>query len=207
MDREKHQRMWKDAMAVFEGIKPGIRLIGLLRWGVPDGLEGESLTIQEHTLTSSAFYQLSNAHVERYYAYLLHLQDNPASSKWDRLSDRLFADIWETAFVDAGRDLVRTKFVYMESETGEGNTLSDSFGPGYYGMDPSQVETLYHLLAAEQIGVTLLSSGMMVPHKSCTGLYLAVEDPTELPRSGCSTCHGNSAGCAFCGKNPKIGHR
>ncbi len=83
-------------------------------------------------------------------------------------------------------------------ELAERLCLSDSFGPGYYGMKTQDTIKLLALLEGDAIGVTCRESGVMVPLKSCTGIYLVTDSTAPLPDLECETCLGNTGNCRLC---------
>ena len=54
------------------------------------------------------------------------------------------------------------------------------------------------LLDADLIDVWVKDSGLMIPQKTCTGLYLVLNRNDIKADVACMQCRGNSAGCMFC---------
>ena len=69
---------------------------------------------------------------------------------------RVFEDMWGTALTDSARILLRERFL-------EDTNLSDSFGPGYYGMRPEEMRKIGGLLDIGELGIEIRETGMMVP--------------------------------------------
>ncbi len=110
--------------------------------------------------------------------------------------EKFYVDMWGGAYLDALR-------FSLEKELGnnagrKGLSLSESFGPGFYGMDISETENIAKILDFGSLGVQLDPSGGLRPAKSCCGLYLAVSDSYHSPGAECASCKGSSAGCRFC---------
>ena len=109
-----------------------------------------------------------------------------------QVSDQVIADLWVNAYITAAEAVFRE---YLEKQYG---TLSDRFGPGLYGMSEGSARRLARLADMRKIGISLTESGMMIPAKSCCGLYFAVEDTYRNLDAECLYCKGNATGCAGC---------
>lgn len=105
--------------------------------------------------------------------------------------DQLYADIWGSAFTDAVR------FLMMEAFAVE-NRLSDSFGPGFYGMDVGEMEKIGTLLDFSTIGIELRNGKILVPLKACAGIVFAVDDGYRMMKRECMDCRGTHASCRLC---------
>lgn len=116
--------------------------------------------------------------------------------------ETFYQDTWETACLDATRDILKEVLggdMNGELYTNHGDVfISSAFGPGYYGMDISEVEKFFKLLDADEIGVKINQSGIMIPSKSNVGFYIVVNKKTKLPKDSCKSCIGNKDGCKFC---------
>ena len=165
---------------------------GALRWDKdkPDAMTLCTATNQdEFTFTCNAFEQIDKDSVLGVYGYLLtagvYMLDDS-----EPIMRQLYADIWGTAFVDAGLDILKTR-------------LSDGapfvcVGPGFYGMDHEQINHFFTLLDGAKIGMELLHHRLMKPLKSCAGFLILANDPAKLPPADCANCLGNHKGCLFC---------
>ena len=74
----------------------------------------------------------------------------------------------------------------------------ESFGPGFYGMDVTQVGNYFNLLDAEKINVKVKDNSLMLPLKSCAGFFIVVEDESKLPSVDCISCMADHKGCNYC---------
>ena len=68
-----------------------------------------------------------------------------------------------------------TASAYLEYKSDEfektlGENLGYRFCPGYQGTDLKDIRTIYDILKASKIGITLLDSNLMVPQKSMIGI-------------------------------------
>ena len=76
--------------------------------------------------------------------------------------------------------------------------ISDSFGPGFYGMDISYIKDFFSFMNNEEIGMSLMKSGMMLPIKSFAGFFIVLEKGSKLPESACQNCIMKTKSCVFC---------
>lgn len=110
--------------------------------------------------------------------------------------NQIYADYWGTAYVDAIRTLAKEEM--RSSFRAEGLEMSESFGPGFFGMDISEIGSIAEILDFEGIGVRIGRGGLMEPEKSCCGIFLLVNEGYEKPKAECESCMGGSAGCSLC---------
>jgi hypothetical protein len=160
-----------------------------------ESIKGANIEINDLVFSCQALDQIDRGKVTRVYAYLLTIGQLSFDS--DSVLDLFYADAWGTAYVDAGRDLLRAWLQNLDTAV-KGEFVSDSFGPGFYGMGMDQLAKFFQLLEAEQIGIKLNGSTMMLPLKSCAGFFLVVEGEGQLPGNDCKSCLSESKGCNFC---------
>ena len=149
-----------------------------------------------------AFSQIEEGSVEGAWFYainagLFDLED-------EALMLQLYADMWGTAYAEAAMECLKSRF--EDSPLMEGKLLSDNFGPGYYGMDVSEIMSFPRVVDYEQAGIKISDSGIMEPAKTLTGLFLAVDASSgyhHIP-ANCRDCSGRmaKAGCRFCVLKP-----
>lgn len=202
--KEKHKSMMDDALEVRNRILDDINIRAVVSSFSQEKLKGKVIDINGVTFACNALEQIRHESICEIYAYILTVGmiDLPNTS----LLELLYADTWGTAYVDAGRDILRALIRDMVCEAHRGNTdektgrlfVSDSFGPGYYGMDVTQVKLFFEILDSKKIGVKMTENGLMVPIKSCTGFYIVVDDEKQLPGADCKSCLSNAKGCQFC---------
>jgi hypothetical protein len=80
--------------------------------------------------------------------------------------------------------------------------VSDSIGPGYYGLGLESVTTFFQLLPCESIGMKLVH-GSLWPAKSAVGFYLVSKEDLSIPKKDCKNCLAAGKSCEFC-KNSLI---
>jgi len=105
--------------------------------------------------------------------------------------EQVYAYIWGTAFTDAARE-------YFKHEILKDKEVSDGFGPGFYGMPMTQMKNIAALADAEKINVAVKENGLLVPLKSCAGIYFEVDGRYKKMKKECGECWGNPSGCTMC---------
>lgn len=197
--KEKHERMMKDAMAVRRNGVNGIDIKAEILYCQSDVYGNGKIRTPDMELTCPVFDHIDDDKVKGVYFYIITSGECYANE--ENIMELLYADIWGTSYVDAGRDLLQR---YLEEDlkhrlaAEDKYGLSVSFGPGFYGMDMDAARGIYNLFENKPIGVDLREAGIMVPLKSCIGLYMAVEKGVWMPGKECRDCIGNVQGCNFC---------
>ena len=193
IDREgsKFERMKKDAAHIRQMLKNRITPRGQYICFDKDEitLSGKKLWAGKQEFACKAFEQLRESSIKGLYIYACSAGDYTLPDE-DVLS-QVYADIWGTAFTDAIRMLIKKEF---ESKA----KISDSFGPGFFGMPTREVEKIKSLLDFKQLGIEVRDSAIMVPLKSCAGLYFIVDDDYKPINSQCAFCYGTETSCKFC---------
>lgn len=204
-NKEKHQRMMKDGLkARIEGLE-GIDikvLISAYDAGVFSD-EDKKIIIGETEFKCKAFEQLSSENIIEIYAYIITAGELIYSDE-DNILKQLYSDIWGTAYTDAGRDLLEDYLREygqnrFKGESGKDIFLTNSFGPGFYGMETSQTKDFFEILNGYEIGVEVRDTGVMVPLKTCAGFYMLVNDKACIPSPDCQECFSDHKNCEFCG--------
>jgi hypothetical protein len=136
---------------------------------------------------------------------------------------KLYAHMWGTAYVDAGRVILENRIREQalaepadggSAGAGDGDrdpkgagsggpekgdpVLSPAFSPGFYGMDNKNNITIVDLLGAGEIGVRCVDTGVMLPIKTCTGIFFVTDDGVRFPGDECLVCIGNKKSSAEC---------
>lgn len=196
---EKYRRMLKQGMDIKDRIRDRVDIKAVVSSFPGSSIKGSKAELNGVTFECNAFQRLSPEHISGVYAYLLtagifELDDG------EPILDQLYADIWGTAYVDAGIEVLKKIVEADLNDDGRSGDIIvlDSFGPGFYGMDVNQVCRFFELLEGDKIGVTVRSSCLMLPLKSCSGFFVGVDDKTSLPGSDCKSCRSEYKNCAFC---------
>jgi hypothetical protein len=202
-DREKYASMFQQGLRVREEIFSGVGLQAVVRRFSAEGLSGADLILGEVKFKCTAFERLSQESVVAIYAFIIsgkgfELEQGP-------LMEQFYADTWGTAYIDAGRDELRALLGLRHdaslkaTETKPGNLfITDSFGPGYYGMSTDQIKLFFEILDSKQIGVELAGDSVMLPLKSCAGFFVITDGNSAIPGSDCRSCSAEASGCNFC---------
>lgn len=188
-ESEKIRRMLSEGMEIKEEIKDRISIRAVVSSFGKGALSGNVAEVNGVSFVCNAFEQINPGSVQTLYAYLLTagIYELPDETPIIR---QLYADIWGTAFVDAGLEILKARL--------SGGFAFEAFGPGFYGMDIDQIGKFFDLLASEKIGVNVRNSSLMLPLKSCAGFLVVVDDESKLPDSDCKSCRADHKGCEFC---------
>ena len=195
LDRPKHQKMMEEGLAVRDEGIAGINIRAKINIYSKDVYVNSKIQVGEDLLECHAFEQIDSENVEQIYVYVLTAGELIYSDD-DPIMKQLYSDIWGTAYTDAGRDLLEATL--KNKLASQGLFLSDSFGPGFYGMENTKTREIFSIVDTDELGVEVRESGIMVPLKSVAGVYFAVKNKEGLPLSACADCIGTHSGCSFC---------
>ena len=200
-DREKHKKLIDIGMTIKEKIQDIAQIRAIVSSFGHNVISDNCVKLDGVKIECNAFEQLNTASIKEIFIYILTIGKYGLDEQ-DSIMDQLYTDIWGTAYVDAGRVILRKiildKYCEDHDLRGQNIFISDSFGPGYYGMDVKQVKNFFEVLDYKKIGVELKSSSLIMPLKSCVGFYIITDDETLLPGEECKNCFGNNGGCRFC---------
>lgn len=152
-------------------------------------LSGRKLSIAGITLSCRGFEQIDPKTVKGAVVYFINAGDFAMDDR--PVMDQLLADMWGTAYTDAAR-LCFDRFL------SENMKRSDSFGPGFYGMEIGSMQKLAKLADPSLVGITVSENGSLLPVKSCAGLFLDVTEGYRPLDSECRECIGNAKSCSLC---------
>lgn len=188
-DGRKFERMRREAFRIRAEIDEKIRPRAVCAYVEKPLLLGQEAVIEGHSFLCGAFEQLKKETIKGVYVYgctagEFSLPEAP-------LMDQVYADLWGTAFADALR-------LFLKKELETESKLSDSFGPGFYGMDVSAVKQIAELLDFDNLEMELRGGKIILPLKSCAGLYFAVTEEYQPLRRECESCLGTYSSCALC---------
>lgn len=188
---EKYQRLYAQSLKLLARLRDRIQIRGLVSAYPVEAISGSLAVLDGVPFRCNALEQIQQGGVGQLFTYIVTAGDF-ALPQDAPMIDRLYADIWGTAYVDAGLEVLKAKLLSDDHQ------VMVSFGPGYYGMDITQVGNFFQILDGSLIGVTLTEHSLMLPVKSCTGFLVAVREKSMLPPQDCASCLGNAHGCAFC---------
>lgn len=185
----KFRRMQEAAMRMRDQIEDNVQIRAAYVYYEDVRLEGDTALIGGQSFRCNAFQQVDPGVVKGAYIYALSAGDYGFPE--ENIMDQLYADIWGTAFTDAARLL-------LQERLGQAARLSDSFGPGFYGMDVSAMEQVAALIDFKALDIELRSSRVLLPLKSCAGLYFSVSDDYREINRSCQDCLGTYTSCQLC---------
>ena len=201
LDREgdKYRRMREQSMDVLERIRPQIDIKAVMSEYPGNVIKNNLAEMEGIAFSCNAFQRMDPEHIEGVYAYVLTAGVFELEEEGPFLN-QLYADIWGTAYVDAGLAVLKQFVQEDQCKRGETSevTVLEPFGPGYFGMDIGQVSKFFELLDGGKIGVSVRGNSLMLPLKSCVGFYLAVDGNVTLPTSDCRSCLSEYKNCNFC---------
>jgi len=186
---EKYERMRKDAESMRELIEERIGINTKCCYYSDIKFDGRVAEVGSEVFSCSAFEQIDPATVKGVYVYALTAGEYDI--KDESIINRVYTDIWGTAFTEAARTL-------LYRELSKNDRLSDSFGPGFYGMNTGEMGKIDKLLGFKDIGIEYRNNRIMVPVKSCTGMVFSVTEEYKNLKSACRDCMGTESSCKLC---------
>jgi hypothetical protein len=193
--RDKHRRMLAEADRVLEAGIGGIDVRGYYEvFGSEAYRDGGVIMPETHEIRAVAFSRFPDSSVRQVIAYIITGGECSCHNE-DDIAELLFAHMWGTAYVDAGRLMFERD---LKRLVAQGLSLSPAFSPGFYGMGHEQSKGIATALGASDIGVTVLESGTMLPIKTVSGIYLVADGSADFPTDECLVCIGNRENCSQC---------
>jgi hypothetical protein len=159
-------------------------------------VKGADLMLEGQTFVCDALKQIPAGDVDRVYIYLL-TSGEPDSGESSILS-KVYYDMWQNAYMDAGQEMLGQHL--QQFACNQGRYVSDTFGPGFFGMEASQLKQFFAILDGDKIGVKLLESGFMFPQKSFAGFFLVTRSKQNLLANSCEHCLSPGKTCMYCKK-------
>ena len=191
------RRMEEAAFGVREHLRNKMDICAAVRFYDEPLLAEDTLQLNDASLRCGAFGRIPGEAVKGTFVYLLTIGETDIEGEKDIMTE-LYHDIWGTAYVESAMAVLRKDC--LEGLLDAGLYLSESFGPGYFGMNMDQGKLLFELVDGTSIGVEQKASGLLTPEKSCLGLVLVYDrDDIKMPRV-CEKCLGTRGGCRFCEK-------
>lgn len=194
MTTTKHKKMMDMGLKVREDGVDGIKIQALVENYSGDVFKDHKIVVNGAEIFCNFFEQIPDEAVVGIYFYIITAGECNFSSE-ENIMDFLYADIWGTSYVDAGVELLEKK---LKEDLDKDKYLSVCFGPGYFGMPVIETKNFFEILDGDEIGVKVKDSGLMIPQKTCSGLYLVLNNNDIVFEKDCMKCHGNKSGCQFC---------
>jgi len=194
----KFKKMLDKGLQVLDSIQDRLDLKVAISEYPGDAVQGNQIKIDDKIFISNPLEQLEQEKIFKVYLYLITSGDLGPLGETDSMMDDFYKDTWGTAYIDGGRDLLKEWICEKNGKLQNDIVISDSFGPGFYGMDISYIKDFLSLMNNEEIGVSLMNSGMMQPVKSFAGFFIVMEKGSKLPESTCQNCMMKTKSCTFC---------
>lgn len=139
--------------------------------------------------------RIDRSKISEGYLYAFHAPDFPVEEAASLLS-QYYLETFQIACMDVVREWLRG-YLARKHSVEMPHYCSDSFGPGYYGMEFSAVEKLMEIMDTAEAGITW-ADGMLQPVMSLVGLYLISTEDILSDCGDCASCIGQAEGCQFC---------
>lgn len=200
--KSKHRRMIDRAMAVREECFFGHTINSHIKILDKCTFQSGEIVLDGGKITGNCLRNISDQNVLMMYVYIITV-GHVEYEQYDSIVDQLHADMWGTAYVDAGRDMLE-KYISEEvnkkfpGKLNESIYLSQGLSPGFYGIPPQSSVPIKVITKAEQLGIDVRENGVMIPIKTCSGIHMVVNDKNELPKMSCVNCIGNTKSCMLC---------
>ncbi len=120
------------------------------------------------------------------------------------LLEQFYIENWLIAVMDAVREWLQRFLADRERKKQAEVYVTDSFGPGFYGVPIQETETMVNLLDGKRAGVTIDKNKVMHPSKSIVGIYLVLNKDIGRQMIDCISCIGNEFGCQYCKNGKKL---
>ena len=188
------QKQRDDSLRTFEDIYDSININVLLSKYDNSCVGAEEFICDDVTFHCKALSQVPKQDVLDVYIYLLTIGE--INIDCERVLYQVYYDMWQTVFVDAGRDLL--KEYIAKSTTHAPFAVSESFGPGFFGMPADDRRKFFQVLDADKLGMSIRPGGFMMPLKSCAGFFLISTKEESLPTKDCENCVSSGKTCSYC---------
>jgi len=189
----------EEAAVIHERLQPFAGLRGCIAMEEAPFLMGDRIEINDVPIACRYFETLSSSDLAACAAYVLSAGEDVCVE--ERTSDMLFRDLWRTAYIEAGRELIKAAVC---NESPKEWFVSESFGPGNLGMEMNQLEYFLRIFEDVDTGVLLSEYGTLFPPKSCAEMFLFLKNSDVLPVLSCMGCLGTSEGCRFCRRKQSL---
>jgi hypothetical protein len=205
LTKPKHKKMYDTGMSVHEKGNDGIDIRAkFLRLG-PEAYDGATVDTGGQKLSATAFERIPKEDVYLIYVYALTAGEC-LFEDGDSVPKQLHAHMWGTAYTDAGRRLLEKVIIEDAKKVSvpaldAGPTpfiLSPAISPGFYGMPGTDSISIVDACEAETIGLSTRESGVMLPIKSCSGIFFITKPGVNFPTDHCAICIGTKGGCSAC---------
>lgn len=158
-------------------------------------VQNDHFSFGKQEIFCTVLERIDRSKITEGYLYAFHAPDFPVEEVSSLLS-QYYLETFQIACMDVVREWVRDYLARKHSVTSP-HYCSDSFGPGYYGMELSAVEKLTDVMDPADAGISC-EDGMLQPMMSLVGLYLISTEDILSDCGDCAGCIGQKEGCRFC---------
>jgi len=186
---EKFKSIAASAEKVFGTIEERINPRGIYGYTENVELAGRRAVIEGVKFDCPAFEQVNCESVYGAAVYFVTAGDFHLDG-FDVI-DQVYADMWGTAYAEILRGLLRDRIAFR-------GIPSNDFGPGLFGMNVTQTRDIAGIIDPSLIDIEIKASAMMVPVKSCAGIYFDATPDYRQLRNECQDCRGIAESCSLC---------
>ncbi|MDR2459592.1 MAG: vitamin B12 dependent methionine synthase [Deltaproteobacteria bacterium] len=194
-------RLLEESLTTLEDIYEHIDINAIFSRYDWNCIKGDKLILDNVTFTCPIISTIPSQDILEIIIYLLTIGDIKPTN--ERVLYQVYQDMWQTAFVDVARDLLQehiTKTISYETFA-----ISDTFGPGFFGMPGSDTLKFFEVLEADKIGATIRPGGLMIPVKSYAGFFLVTNKQESLSAKDCDNCLSSKKTCSYCKSGRQMG--
>lgn len=188
----RFQKMKRESFSLRDDIKDSITIRGVMMQSFEFTLSKNILTISGVPFRCNAFERINFSDVSIIYAFVITSGEQTKCT--ESITKLFYGDIWGTSYVEGGR-MALAQFIREENPE---KFVSDSFGPGFFGMPIEDIESFFKLLDCGEAGIYKQENGTMMPGKSLAGIFLVMEKECDWLIGDCASCIGDAGGCQFC---------
>lgn len=191
----------KDCMNIYHHISDNIHVNLLLSSYSPNIIVKNTFYIDGLTIPCTLLEQLPISSIQGIYFYLLSMPS--IHFKSNDLLEQFYIEAWETAYIDTAHNWLKQMLLqksYHDFSISSATKLfiTNSLGPGFYGISMESLKQYFQLFNAHLIHVTLSEHGIMYPPKSNIGFFLILNQASPLPQKDCASCLSTRKHCEFC---------
>jgi hypothetical protein len=191
-------------------IKDSIQVRGIYSTYSNTSLDDGKLIIKDMDFTFNRLSTIDKESIFEIIPYIISAGNFELDDNFSML-DRFYADTYGTAYVDAARECLKLELLKSAKDKKEYKQrilnstnckrdlfISESIGPGFYGIELSEMQKYFTALDASIIEVMTNDYNVMIPSKSCVGLFVIADDSKFFPDYDCISCSTKETNCIFC---------
>lgn len=177
LTKKRQQKMLEQAVAMYPEVCRMVNLQAIVTEAETVEIDGQTLRLDGVDFQSPAFADLQPEALRHAYGYFLTIgKCMPRDGAG--LVEILIVDTWGSILVDICREMLEEKLRALHPEL----ALSPSFGLGFYGVNREQAQQLKQFVDPTPIGMEVLDNALVLPQKSCAGIYLAADNADGFPK-------------------------